>query len=48
MDVQLTINDPKTYTKPWSVTIPWDYMPDTDLLDWVCENNKDLPHMVGK
>jgi hypothetical protein len=48
MDVQVTIDDPKTYTRPWTVTIPWDYMPDTDLLDWVCENNKDVPHMVGK
>ena len=48
MDVQMTIDDAKTYTKPWTVTIPWDYMPDTDLLDWVCENNKDVSHIVGK
>ena len=48
MDVQLTIEDVKAYTRPWTVTIPWDYLPDTELLDWVCENNKDLPHMVGK
>ena len=48
MQVQVTIDDPKTYTKPWTATIPWEYVPDTDLLDWVCENNKDLEHMVGK
>ena len=40
MDVQITIDDPKAYSKPWGVSFGWVYMPDTDLLDWVCENNK--------
>jgi hypothetical protein len=40
MDVQITIDDPKAYTKPWSVSFNWELLPDTDLLDWVCENNK--------
>ena len=48
MEVQVTIDDPKTYKKPWSVTIPWDLMPDTELMDWVCENEKDYQHLVGK
>lgn len=48
MVVEVTIDDPKAYTKPWTVSIPWDYVADTELLDWVCENNKDPGHMVGK
>jgi hypothetical protein len=48
MEVKLTIDDPKTYTKPWTVTIGWEYFPDTELLDWVCENNKDPEHLIGK
>jgi hypothetical protein len=48
MQVQITVDDPKTYAKPWTATIPWDLFPDTELLDWVCENNKDPQHMVGK
>ena len=48
MEVQLTIDDPKTYAKPWSVTIPWELMPDTELMDWVCENEQDIKHLVGK
>jgi hypothetical protein len=48
MEVQLTIDDPKTYDRPWTVRIPWELAPDTDLLDWVCENEKDLAHLVGK
>jgi len=48
MEVQLTIDDPKAYTKPWTVKIPWAFVPDTDLLDWVCENEKDYQHVVAK
>jgi hypothetical protein len=48
MELQLTIDDPKAYKKPWTVRIPWEFMPDTDLLDWVCENEKDTAHISGK
>jgi hypothetical protein len=48
MEVKLTIDDPKAYTKPWTATIGWEYFPDTELLDWVCENERDTAHMVGK
>jgi hypothetical protein len=49
MDILITIDDPKAYTKPWNVTLPLTLMPDTDLLEYVCnENNKDLDHLVGK
>ena len=40
MAVQITIDDPKAYTRPWTVSFGWDLVPDTELLDWVCENNK--------
>jgi hypothetical protein len=45
MQVEVTINDPKAYTKPWTAKIPWNFVPDTELLDWVCENNKDPEHI---
>ena len=40
MAVEITIDDPKAYTKPWTVSFDWELLPDTELLDWVCENNK--------
>jgi len=41
MDVEVTIDDPKTYTRPWSVTQQLAFQPDTELLEYICnENNK--------
>jgi hypothetical protein len=49
MKIDVTIDDPKAYTKPWNVTLTWRLEPDTDLIESICEeNSKDLPHMVGK
>jgi hypothetical protein len=49
LEIQITIDDPKAYTKPWTVTEVLHLLPDTELLEYVCnENNKDLPHLVGK
>jgi hypothetical protein len=47
--IDVTIDDPKAYTRPWNVQLSWTLQPDTDLIESICEeNNKDLPHMVGK
>jgi hypothetical protein len=36
------------YTKPWAVKVAFDLMPDTELLEYVCENERDSHHMIGK
>jgi len=46
--VHFVADDPKAYKKPWTVRIGWELLPDTDLLDWVCENERDLVHLSGK
>jgi len=49
LDLQITIDDPKAYTKPWSVEMPRQLLADTELMEEVCnENEKDLQHRVGK
>jgi hypothetical protein len=49
MEVEITVNDPKAYTAPFTVTLNEYVAPDTELLDFVClENNKDAPHLIGK
>jgi len=48
-NIDVTIEDPKAYTKPWSVKLSWRLVPDTDLIESICEeNNKDPQHMIGK
>jgi hypothetical protein len=45
MDVQLTIDDPKIYTKPVTILVKYRLLPDTELLEGFCnENEKDLAH----
>ncbi|MEP7353067.1 MAG: hypothetical protein ABI824_07530 [Acidobacteriota bacterium] len=49
MDIDVTIEDPQSYTKPWTSHLAWKLIPDTDLIESICEeNNQDPKHMVGK
>jgi hypothetical protein len=43
-----TIDDPKMYTKPWTFKIDFDAIADADLIEYVCENEKDSAHQVAK
>jgi len=46
MFVEVTVDDPKAYTRPWTVKLTYDNWPDTDLLEqYLCENEKDVKHM---
>jgi hypothetical protein len=49
IQIELTLNDPKAYTNPWTVRFKQMIVLDTELLDYIClENEKSLVHMVGK
>lgn len=49
MELQLTFDDPETYTRPFTVTLKQRLMPDTDLLETYCaENEKDVKHTDHK
>ncbi len=46
LEVQVTVDDPKAYTKPWTVTLKQRIVVDTDLIDELClENEQSLKHM---
>lgn len=46
MDVAVTIDDPKTYTRPFTIKFTDLLLPDTDVMDYYCaENEKDRPHL---
>jgi hypothetical protein len=49
LEIEVTIDDPKAYTKPWTVTVHQRIMVDTELIEFVCqENERDAPHLTAK
>jgi hypothetical protein len=48
MQLEMTFDDPKTYTRPWTITVDMQLMPDTELLEFVCnENEKSITRYTG-
>ena len=48
LQIDVTIDDPKVYSKPWNVRVNQVYAADTDLLEYIClENEKDIKHMAA-
>jgi hypothetical protein len=43
MQIDVTVDDPKTYTKPWTIRVNHRLMPDNDLIEFVCEE-RDATH----
>ena len=49
LDVQITVDDPKAYTRPWTVEMPQQITLDTELIDEIClENEQSSRRMRGK
>jgi hypothetical protein len=49
LEIEVSVDDPKSYARPFTVTIHQDLIVDTDLLDAIClENEKDAQHMPAK
>jgi hypothetical protein len=48
IDVEVRLDDPKAYMRSWTLPVELDLMPDSELIEYVCENERDAAHMVGK
>lgn len=49
LEIEITVDDPKAYTKPWTVTIKQLVVLDFEMTEFICaENGRDVPHLVGK
>ncbi len=45
LDIEITVDDRKAYTRPWTVTVGQRLMPDLELIEFVCaENEKSSAH----
>jgi hypothetical protein len=46
LEIEITVDDPKAYTKPWTIKVTQIFAPDIELLDYICkENEKDVRHL---
>ena len=45
LDYEITYNDPKFYTRKFTVRIPHELVTDNDIFEMFCENEKDAVHM---
>ena len=48
LEIQITVDDPKTFTKPFSFTLRQYLMAGAELFEFVCLENQDITHLVGK
>jgi hypothetical protein len=49
LEMNVTFDDPKAYNRPWTITVGAQLIPDTELLESVCnENEQDSVHLVGQ
>jgi hypothetical protein len=49
MEVDFTVEDPKAYTKPWTIHVSKRLSPGEELMEFICsENEKDAQHFVGQ
>jgi hypothetical protein len=47
MELDITLDAPKAYTKPRG-DVHFILHPDTELIENLCENEKDAPHLAGR
>lgn len=40
MEIDVTVDDPKAYTKPWTVRVNQEIMLDTNLIEFICAENQ--------
>jgi hypothetical protein len=46
MDLDMIVDDPKVFTRPFTLKIPKTLEPDSDILESVCENDHSVSHML--
>ena len=48
LEIRVSVDDPKAYTKPWSVTLKQRIVVDTELIDEICLENEQFIKHLGK
>jgi hypothetical protein len=48
LDIRVTVDDPRAYTKPWTVTLKQRIVVDAELIDEICLENEKFEEFVDK
>ena len=49
LEIEVTVDDSKAYTKPWTIKLNLLLALNTDLLDYIClENERDVQHLPSQ
>jgi hypothetical protein len=48
LEIKVTVDDPKAYTKPWSVTLKQRIVVDAELIDEICLENEKFEEFVDR
>jgi hypothetical protein len=46
LQIDLTIEDPKAYTKPWTVRVDQRLLPDQELIEFICNENQQFRRRI--
>jgi hypothetical protein len=46
LQIDFTIEDPKAYTKPWTVRVDQRFLPDSDLIEFICNENQQFRRRI--
>jgi hypothetical protein len=47
LEIKATVDDPKAYTKPWTVTLRQRIVVDAELIDEICLENEQFVKRMG-
>ena len=47
LHIEVTVEDPKTFTRPWRTVATWTLAPGQEVLEYICAENNKLPQRVA-
>jgi hypothetical protein len=48
LEIEVELSDPAAYARPWTVALRAELAADTEMIEFVCNENRHLEHWVGK
>jgi len=48
LEIEVTVNDPKAYTRPWTVSFTQRLLPDEELIEFICGENETSTKLFDK